>query len=45
MVSVDQPVSAVEPAAVARAHRAVEPLHSQIYFSPELGERLIGLGL
>ena len=43
MVSVDQP--AVEPAAVARASRAVEPLHSQIYFAPELDERLTGLGL
>ena len=45
MVSVDQPASALEPAAVARAHRAVEPLHSQIYFAPELEERLTGLGL
>ena len=43
MVSVDQP--ALDPAAVARAHRAVEPLHSQIYFAPELEERLTGLGL
>ena len=43
MVSVDQP--AVDSAAVARAHRAVEPLHSQIYFAPELDERLTGLGL
>src|SRR5688500_18609081 len=45
MVSVDQPVSALGPAAVARAHRAVEPLHAQIYFAPELEERLTGLGL
>jgi hypothetical protein len=45
MVSVDQPTSALDPAAVARAHRAVEPLHSQIYFAPELEERLTGLGL
>lgn len=43
MVSVDQPV--VDPAAVARAHRAVEPLHSHIYFAAELEERLTGLGL
>jgi hypothetical protein len=45
MVSVDQSTSALEPAAVARAHRAVEPLHSQIYFASELEERLTGLGL
>ncbi len=45
MVSVDRPASALDPGAVARAHRAVEPLHSQIYFAPELEERLTGLGL
>src|SRR5688500_6887692 len=45
MVSVDQSAPVLEPAAVARAHRAVEPLHSQIYFAPELEERLTGLGL
>src|SRR5829696_9732571 len=45
MVSVDQFASALDPAAVARAHRAVEPLHSHIYFAPELEERLTGLGL
>jgi hypothetical protein len=28
-----------------RAHRAVEPLHSQVYFAPELGEHLGALGL
>nr|MDP9460200.1 hypothetical protein [Actinomycetota bacterium] len=43
MVSVDQPD--LDAAAVARAHRAVEPLHSHIYFAPELEERLTGLGL
>jgi hypothetical protein len=43
MVSVVQP--ALDLAAVARAHRAVEPLHSQIYFAAELEERLTGLGL
>ena len=45
MVSVDQSVSALDPADVARAHRAVEPLHAHIYFAPELEERLTGLGL
>jgi hypothetical protein len=45
MVSVDPPASALDPAVVARAHRAVEPLHAQIYFAPELEERLSGLGL
>ena len=43
MVSVDR--SVVESAAVARAHRAVEPLHSHLYFAPEHDERLSGLGL
>ena len=45
MVSVDQPASGLDPAVVARAHRAVEPLHSQMYFAPELEERLSALGL
>src|SRR3954453_5086956 len=43
MVSVDQP--ALDPAAVARAHRAVEPLHSHLYFAPEHDERFAALGL
>ncbi len=43
MVSVDQP--ALDFAAVARAHRAVEPLHSHLYFAPEHDERLSALGL
>src|SRR3954462_10666457 len=30
---------------VPRAHRAVEPLHSQVYFAPELEEHLGALGL
>jgi hypothetical protein len=34
MVTVDQPASALEPGTVARAHRAVEPLHSHLYFAP-----------
>jgi hypothetical protein len=30
---------------VPRAHRAVEPLHSHVYFAPELEQHLGGLGL
>jgi hypothetical protein len=41
MVSVDH----LEPAAVARAHRAIEPLHSHLYFAPEHDERFSALGL
>src|SRR3954465_8397042 len=43
MVSVDQPV--LDPTAVARAHRAVEPLHSHLYFAPEHDEHFAALGL
>src|SRR5688500_14983556 len=45
MVSVDQPTSVLDPAMVARAHRAVEPLHSHMYFAPEHDENLGALGL
>jgi hypothetical protein len=45
MVSVDQPASVLDPAAVARAHRAVEPLHSHLYFAPEHDERFGAIGL
>ena len=41
MVSVDQPALPD----VARAHRAVEPLHNQVYFSPEQDEYLTAVGL
>jgi hypothetical protein len=44
-VSADQPTSPFDPAMVARAHRAVEPLHSHVYFAPEHEERVSGLGL
>ncbi|WNV76673.1 SCO6745 family protein [Geodermatophilus sp. DSM 44513] len=40
MVSADQPAPDV-----ARAHRAVEPLHNQVYFSPEQDEYLTAIGL
>jgi hypothetical protein len=43
MVSVDQPV--LDPKTVARAHRAVEPLHNHVYFAPEHDERLTAVGL
>jgi hypothetical protein len=45
MVSVDQPASALDPAVVGRAHRAVEPLHSHMYFAPEHDERFSAIGL
>jgi hypothetical protein len=45
MVSVDQPASALDPKDVARAHRAVEPLHSHLYFAPEHDEHFSAIGL
>ena len=45
MVSVDQPAPAFDPALVGRAHRAIDPLHSQLYFAPEQDEHLGALGL
>jgi len=45
MVSVEQPPSVLDPAMVARAHRAIEPLHSHLYFAPEHDERFSALGL
>jgi hypothetical protein len=45
MVSVDQPASDLDPAVVARAHRAVEPLHSCVYFAPEHDEHFTAIGL
>jgi hypothetical protein len=38
-------VSADQPADVARAHRAVEPLHNHLYFAPEHDEHLSAVGL
>src|SRR3954447_18282510 len=39
-------VSAAQPAPdVARAHRAVEPLHNHVYFSPEQDKHLTAVGL
>jgi hypothetical protein len=45
MVSVDQPASALDPAVVSRAHRAVEPLHAHMYFAPEHDEQFGAIGL
>lgn len=45
MVSADHPGPTLDARVVARAHRAVEPLHSQAYFAPELEEHLGALGL
>ncbi|MCV2490760.1 hypothetical protein OF117_15475 [Geodermatophilus sp. YIM 151500] len=45
MVSADRSGSALDARLVSRAHRAVEPLHSHVYFAPELDETLGGLGL
>jgi hypothetical protein len=43
MVTVDQPV--FDPALIGRAHRAIDPLHSQLYFAPEHDEHLGAVGL
>jgi hypothetical protein len=45
MVSADPPEPHFDPALVARAHRAIEPLHSHLYFAPEHDEHLGALGL
>src|SRR5918912_3979885 len=45
MVSADQHPSGLDPALVARAHRAVEPLHSHMYFAPEHDAGFSALGL
>ncbi len=45
MVSVDLHPSGLDPAVVARAYRAVEPLHAQMYFAPEHDETFSALGL
>ncbi len=47
MVSADQPVPVpvLDPAQVARAYRAVEPLHNHVYFVPETEQHLTAIGL
>src|ERR671916_1214950 len=41
MVSADH----FDPALIGRAHRAVDPIHSQLYFAPEHDEHLGAIGL
>jgi hypothetical protein len=41
MVSADH----FDPALVGRAHRAIDPLHSHLYFAPEHDERFSAIGL
>jgi len=45
MVSADQSAPALDPGLVARAHRAIEPLHSHLYFAPEHDEGFAAIGL
>ncbi len=49
MVSVDQLTPpappGTDPRLASRAHRTIEPLHSHIYFAPELDEHLTAVGL
>jgi hypothetical protein len=35
----------MDPAAVRRAHEAIEPLHAFAYFTPEFHDHLVGVGL
>ena len=37
--------AAIDPSAVSRLARRVEPLHSMIYFAPEVGTELGELGI
>lgn len=41
MVSADH----FDPALIGRAHRAIDPIHSQLYFAPEHDEHLSAIGL
>ena len=45
MVSVDPSTAALDPRQIARAHRAVELLHSHVYFAPETEQHLTAAGL
>ncbi|MGY1835246.1 hypothetical protein ACI79P_09065 [Blastococcus sp. SYSU DS0510] len=45
MVSADRAEPVFDPALVGRAHRAIDPLHSHLYFAPEQDEYLAALGL
>src|SRR3712207_1236361 len=45
MVSADPSPAVLDPKQVARAHRAVELLHSHVYFAPETEQHLTAAGL
>ncbi len=45
MVSVDPSSATLDPKQIARAHRAVELLHSHVYFAPETEQHLTAAGL
>jgi hypothetical protein len=45
MVSADPSTAALDPKQIARAHRAVELLHSHVYFAPETEQHLTAAGL
>ncbi|RBY76898.1 hypothetical protein DQ239_11930 [Blastococcus sp. TF02-09] len=45
MVPTGQSSAALDPKQIARAHRAVELLHSHVYFAPETEEHLTAAGL
>jgi hypothetical protein len=45
MVSVDPSAGTLHLQQVARAHRAVEPLHNHVYFAPETDRELTAVGL
>jgi len=45
MVSVDEHTVTPDLKQVARAHRAVEPLHNHVYFVPETEQELTAVGL
>ncbi|MDT0278295.1 SCO6745 family protein [Blastococcus goldschmidtiae] len=45
MVSADPSPEVLDPRQVARAHRAVELLHSHVYFAPETEQHLTAVGL
>jgi hypothetical protein len=45
MVSVDHSASDLDLAQVGRVHRAIEPLHSHMYFAPEHDEGFSAIGL
>ena len=45
MVSAERDEPVFDPALVGRAHRAIDPLHSQLYFAPEHDATFGALGL